>query len=62
LDDTKKIAWGLLLEKAWAKIKGNYDDAEGGFTLTGMRSLIGSPVFPYKATAYTTEAKISELF
>ena len=48
-DDTKKIMWGAILEKAWAKIKGNYMAAEGGFTHSGMRSLTGAPVFSYKA-------------
>lgn len=47
-DDTKKIMWGNLLEKAWAKVKGNYMAAEGGFTYSGLRVLTGAPVFGYK--------------
>jgi|DEB0MinimDraft_12_1074336.scaffolds.fasta_scaffold44482_1 hypothetical protein len=42
--------WGPLLEKAWAKIKGSYNTADGGFVETGLRSLIGVPVFSYKVS------------
>lgn len=37
----------MLLEKAWAKVKGNYEMADGGFVENGLRSLVGSPVFSY---------------
>ena len=53
--------WGALLEKAWAKVKGNYMAAEGGFTQTGLRVLTGAPVFDYKGTDYTT-TNIADLF
>lgn len=39
--------WGALLEKAWAKVKGNYVISEGGMTATGIRALTGAPVFDY---------------
>jgi len=42
--------WGPLLEKAWAKVKGSYNTADGGFVETGLRSLIGVPVFGYKVS------------
>lgn len=62
VDDSKKILWGALLEKAWAKVKGNYDNIDGGFVNTGMRALAGVPVFSYKKTDYQTDAKITELY
>jgi hypothetical protein len=40
--------WGPVFEKAWAKVKGNYLNAEGGFNEEGIRSLTGIPVFDYK--------------
>ena len=40
--------WGVVLEKAWSKLKGNYDATDGGFLTNGLRSLIGSPVFYYE--------------
>lgn len=40
--------WGMLLEKAWAKLKGNYESADGGFVENGLRSLIGCPVMSYR--------------
>ena len=37
--------WGPILEKAWAKVRGSYTNADGGFTENGLRALTGSPVF-----------------
>lgn len=39
--------WGPILEKAFAKVKGSYAAANGGFTATGIRALTGIPVFDY---------------
>lgn len=49
--------WGPLLEKGFAKIKGSYSIANGGFSVNGIRSLTGIPVFNYymeDETDYTT--------
>jgi hypothetical protein len=46
-DSNKQAMWGAILEKAWAKVKGNYESSEGGFTVSGLRSLTGAPVFTY---------------
>jgi hypothetical protein len=46
--------WAAILEKAWAKVKGNYEAAEGGFTVSGLRSITGAPVFTYKTSAIGT--------
>ena len=49
--------WGAILEKAWAKVKGNYLQAgAGGLTPNGLRALTGYPVFEY----WTTEFKASD--
>lgn len=42
-----KNLWGPLVEKAFAKMKGNYATASGGFTVNGLRSLVGAPVFRF---------------
>lgn len=42
-----KQFWGMLLEKAWAKLRGNYEQADGGFVETGIRALVGCPVISY---------------
>ena len=39
--------WAPILEKAWAKVKGNYAQTDGGFVVSGLRSLTGVPVFTY---------------
>lgn len=39
--------WGPLLEKAFAKVKGTYSHVNGGYAVSGLRMLIGSPVFHY---------------
>ena len=35
--------WVPLLEKAWAKVNGNYEIIEGGWTHEAMRFLTGAP-------------------
>ena len=49
-DPTNKIMWGAILEKGWAKVKGTYSNADGGFQQTGLRSVVGVPVFSYKTS------------
>lgn len=39
--------WGPLLEKAWAKVKGAYENAESGLIRTGIRALTGAPGFSH---------------
>ena len=43
----KKVVWGLVLEKAWAKVIGNYQKIEGGYTDASIRALTGIPTFYY---------------
>ena len=44
------VFWAPLLEKAWAKLKGNYAAADGGLVTSGIRSLTGAPVFSWMLT------------
>ena len=39
--------WAIILEKAWAKMKGNYLHTYSGFTENGLSNLLGFPVFSY---------------
>lgn len=39
--------WSALVEKAWAKVAGNYELANGGYLENALRSLAGVPVFTY---------------
>ena len=39
--------WGPMIEKAWAKVKGSYARADGGFMDNGIRALTGAPSFNY---------------
>lgn len=39
--------WAVILEKAWAKAKGAYGQANGGFVVSGLRAVTGAPVFQY---------------
>jgi hypothetical protein len=52
IGDNKNL-WAPIMEKAFAKIKGTYAAANGGFVPNGLRSLIGSPVFDYTSTEQT---------
>ena len=45
--------WGALIEKAWAKLKGSYLSANLGYVSSGLRALVGIPVFDYDVS--TTE-------
>ena len=47
--------WGPILEKAWAKVKGSYSNADDGYFSTGLRSLLGIPVFYYKVEDIITK-------
>jgi hypothetical protein len=50
-DTTNTAMWAPLLEKAWAKIKGNYITVDGGFLVEGVRALTGVPAFSYDANS-----------
>lgn len=39
--------WAAILEKAWAKVKGNYMISEYGYMENGIRVVTGIPVFRY---------------
>lgn len=55
------IVWPALLEKAFAKVKGSYAAANGGFVETGIRSLTGAPVFTYWADELTDDELFSSM-
>ena len=46
LGDDRSL-WGPLVEKAWAKIVGNYEVADYGLMKNGFRVLSGAPTFGY---------------
>ena len=45
-----KTVWAALMEKAWAKVKGNYLVAEVGYLGEGLNALTGLPGFGYRCT------------
>ena len=47
LSDDKTAAWSIVIEKAWAKVIGNYLKTDGGFITTAIRALTGVPTFDY---------------
>jgi hypothetical protein len=44
-DPNSGAIWGPLLEKAWAKVIGNFELAEGGYLENGLRQHTGAPIF-----------------
>ena len=52
----KKAMWASLLEKAWAKVKGNYMISENGFFENGIYALTGTPVIRYQTADITNYA------
>ena len=47
LSDDGTAIWGAVVEKAYAKVIGNYYKTDGGYLQNGLRVLTGSPVFSY---------------
>lgn len=35
--------WGPIIEKAWAKVKGSYMNADGGISSNALRFMTGAP-------------------
>ena len=54
--------WVPLLEKAWAKIKGTYQNSDGGYLQNGLRTLTGAPLFTYPTRDVRTDAQANEVF
>lgn len=52
--------WSPILEKAWAKVKGNYESSQGGFNVSGLRAITGAPVFTYKTSDIDHEISFSK--
>lgn len=50
LSDDKTAAWSMVIEKAWAKVTGNYLKVDLGYTRTAMRAFPGVPTFSYSTT------------
>ena len=53
-----KNFWAPLVEKAFAKMKGNYATANGGFVPNGLRSLVGCPVSDYLTIEETDASEV----
>ena len=51
-----------MVEKAWAKVKGSYFAAEGGFIENGLRALSGVPVVKYETSEITSKAEAHEFW
>lgn len=47
--------WGPLMEKAWAKVKGNYMNAHFDLSANGIRALTGVPVFDYYSDDFSAD-------
>lgn len=44
-DAGKTAMWAAILEKGWAKIKGNYDRIQSGSAFDSMRVITGAPSY-----------------
>lgn len=60
LDD--RAIWGSVLEKAWAKARGNYVRANGDTNVNGISTLTGVPVFDYKCSDITTNSEVTSAY
>jgi hypothetical protein len=51
-----KSMWAAILEKAWAKVRGNYVSANGGIQMNALHMLTGVPVYNYGTSTITDTA------
>lgn len=61
-DPYSGAVWSSLMEKAWAKIGGNYELSNGGYLESGLRSVAGVPVFTYWGSEFTTTSEAMTLW
>jgi hypothetical protein len=54
LSDDGTSAWGTIIEKAWAKVLGNYLKTNSGYIHNGLRFLTGNPIFYYSMSNTTS--------
>jgi hypothetical protein len=54
--------WSTILEKAWAKIAGNFELANGGYLETGLRAFTGAPVFSYWGDDFLNSTAVETLW
>jgi hypothetical protein len=54
--------WAAVLEKAWAKVRGNYLSADGGLIENGLHSVLGVPVFRYELSDVTTDSDVENVY
>ena len=47
---TNNQIWGMVAEKAFAKVKGSYAATNGGFVKEAITILTGAPVFSYNCS------------
>ena len=57
----EKVIWPAIIEKAWAKVVGNYVKASGGIIVNSVRALTGVPVFQYITSKITNLATVFAL-
>lgn len=53
---TDGALWGPVLEKAWAKVNGNYERTELGMASESLRFLTGCPADYYDLTIYNADS------
>ena len=54
--------WAAIMEKAWAKVKGNYINSEGGLIENGLHHLVGIPVFRYSTSDITSTTEAESVY
>jgi hypothetical protein len=55
LSKDNRTIWGAVLEKAYAKLIGNYLRLNGGFLENGIRSLTGAPILSYSTYEFRND-------
>lgn len=51
ISNDNEAMWAPIIEKAWAKVKGNYLEAEHGTVKNSIHALVGVPVYEYSTSS-----------
>ena len=56
------MIWGPVIEKAWAKVKGAYLNADGGMSANALRFMTNAPAPTYDITDTFLESEMNLAF
>ena len=56
------MIWPCIIEKAYAKIRGGYAAANGGYPVSALRTMVGSPTWHYDLSSQSSASDLYDVF